>query len=376
MAANLHALRILADLEAADRAATEAERGVLAGWSGWGAVPEIFDEGRDEWAADREQLRELLGDQRRWAQARRTTINAHYTHPAIARAVQQPRVARLHLRGTAAHTLPGLARTFEPRAHQRAAVARIIAEPAVGLFHQVGAGKTGEMIMAASELRRLGLVRKPAVVVPNHMLEQFAREWLQIYPQARVLAASSRDLAGEKRRRFVARAASNDWDAIILTRSAFERIPVNLDTQARYMEGELAGLREMLASAQAEGGRLTVKRVEKMVLGAEERLTAILDAAKDPGIYFEETGIDYAFVDFTSRPFRARLVRSRGCGAVWRTHRKPTLRPGNTADGSPTSPPRRPAVRSQPRCGRAISSCASAPSCSANSTAHARTSRA
>jgi N12 class adenine-specific DNA methylase len=79
-------------------------------------------------------------------------------------------------------TLPGLARTFTPRPHQRAAVARMLAEPAVGLFHQVGAGKTAEMVIGASELRRLGMVKKPAIVVPNHMLEQFSREYLQMYP--------------------------------------------------------------------------------------------------------------------------------------------------------------------------------------------------
>ena len=137
-------------------------------------------------------------------------------------------------------SLPGLARTFQPRAHQRAAVARMLCEPAVGLFHQVGAGKTAEMIIGVTELRRLGMVRKPCLVVPNHMLEQFSREFLQLYPQARVLAASSQDLAGEKRRRFVARAASNDWDAVLMTRSAFERIPVTPETQARYVENELA----------------------------------------------------------------------------------------------------------------------------------------
>jgi N12 class adenine-specific DNA methylase len=194
-------------------------------------------------------------------------------------------------------SLPGLARTFQPRAHQRAAVARILSEPAVGLFHQVGAGKTAEMIIGAAELRRLGLVRKPAVVVPNHMLEQFSREYLQLYPHARVLAASSSDLAGEKRRRFVARAASNDWDAIILTRSAFERIPVTPQTIKRYAEKELAEARAMLANAQAAGGRLTVKRVEKMVLSREQDLARSLDAEKDPGIHFEETGIDYLCVD-------------------------------------------------------------------------------
>ena len=130
--------------------------------------------------------------------------------------------------------LPGIARTFAPRAHQRAAVARIVAEPAVGLFHEVGAGKTATIAIAASELKRLGLVNKPAVVVPNHMLEQFSREWLQIYPQSRVLAASGEDLAGDRRRQFVARVAANDWDAVIMTRSAFSRLPVSTDTEAAY----------------------------------------------------------------------------------------------------------------------------------------------
>ena len=94
-------------------------------------------------------------------------------------------------------SLPGLALNFEPRPHQVAAVARIINEPAVGLFHEVGAGKTAEMTMGAMELRRLGLARKPAIVVPNHMLEQFGREFLQLYPQARVLVAQREDLQAD-----------------------------------------------------------------------------------------------------------------------------------------------------------------------------------
>ncbi len=193
-------------------------------------------------------------------------------------------------------TLPGLARTFTPLPHQRAAVARMLSEPAVGLFHQVGAGKTAEMIIGTTELRRLGMIAKPAVVVPNHMLEQFSREWLQLYPQARVLAASSGDLAGEHRRRFVARAVSNDWDAVLMTRSAFERIPVSAETQKHYEEREIAELRAMLVNARGGDG-LTVKRLERMVLAAEERLAKKLDGDKDPGICFEETGIDYLVVD-------------------------------------------------------------------------------
>jgi N12 class adenine-specific DNA methylase len=193
-------------------------------------------------------------------------------------------------------TLPGLARTFTPLPHQRAAVARMLAEPAVGLFHQVGAGKTAEMVIGANELRRLGLVRKPAIVVPNHMLEQFSREYLQLYPQSRVLAASGDDLAGDKRRAFVARAAANDWDAIIMTRSAFTRLPVSQQTELGYRGRELEQLRSMLERARGDSG-LTVKRLEKLVLRAEQRLQERLDAPKDPGLCFEMTGIDHLGID-------------------------------------------------------------------------------
>jgi N12 class adenine-specific DNA methylase len=193
-------------------------------------------------------------------------------------------------------TLPGLATTFTPRPHQRTAVARMLAEPAVGLFHQVGAGKTAEMVMGTMELKRLGMAAKPAVVVPNHMLEQFSREWLQLYPRARLLAASSGDLAGDRRRQFVARAATNDWDAVIMTRSAFERIPLSAGAQAEYLGREVAGLRRMLENARSGGG-LSVKRLEKMVMAGEQRAETLMDAARDAGLTFEETGIDYLVVD-------------------------------------------------------------------------------
>ncbi len=200
----------------------------------------------------------------------------------------------------AALTLPGMVRTFNPRPHQRAAVARMIAEPAVGLFHQVGAGKTAEMVMGVMELRRLGMVNKPVVAVPNHMLEQFSREWLQMYPGARVLAASSEDLAGDKRRDFVARAATNSWDAVIMTHSSFERLPVPAEVEADYIGRELNSMREMkenMAAAGGAAGRSLVKRLEKTILRAEEDLKAKLDKPVDPGLTFTAAGIDYVVVD-------------------------------------------------------------------------------
>jgi hypothetical protein len=193
-------------------------------------------------------------------------------------------------------SLPGLTMSFEPFAHQVAAVARIISEPAVLLAHEVGAGKTAEMTMGAMELRRLHLARKPAIIVPNHMLEQFSREFLQLYPQARVLVTQREDLQASRRRQFIARCATGDWDAVIMSRSAFERIPMSAGAQRAYLDAELDRMRDFI-QASREGDGLTVKRLEGALLRAEERLKAKLDSVKDPGITFEATGIDYLFVD-------------------------------------------------------------------------------
>lgn len=193
-------------------------------------------------------------------------------------------------------TYPGMARNLRLRPHQHAAVARMVAQPSVLLAHDVGAGKTLEAIAGTSELRRLALVRKPAIVVPNHMLEQFSREWLQAYPQARVLTCGTEDLVKEKRRLFVARAATGEWDAVIMSRSAFEKIPVSKETEADYFDEQLNQMRVWLAASQGGDG-LTVKRLEATLARAEERLKGLRDVERDPAITFEATGIDYLVVD-------------------------------------------------------------------------------
>jgi N12 class adenine-specific DNA methylase len=195
-------------------------------------------------------------------------------------------------------SLPGLASSWTPRPHQLSAVARMVAEPNAGLFHEVGAGKTAEMAIGVMELRRLGLVRKPAIVVPNHMLDQFSGEFLHLYPQARVLAAGSDDLAGDKRRDFVARATTGQWDAVIMTRTAFTRLDVSPDTIRAYAAAEHGAHREALTRllGTPEAG-LTIKRLEKHLLAQQEKLKAKLDTITDPGVTFEQTGIDYLVVD-------------------------------------------------------------------------------
>ncbi len=196
---------------------------------------------------------------------------------------------------------PGMARVQDGRplrlrAHQHAAVARMVAQPSVLLAHEVGAGKTLAAVAGVSELRRLGLVRKPAVVVPNHMLEQFSREWLQAYPQARILTCGTEDLVKDKRQLFVARAATGEWDAVIMSRSAFEKIPVSKDTEEAYLDEQLMQLRMWLAASKSERG-LSVKRLEGTLARAEERLKKLRDVDRDPAITFEATGIDYLCVD-------------------------------------------------------------------------------
>ncbi|WP_432246275.1 helicase (plasmid) [Arthrobacter sp. G.S.26] len=200
-------------------------------------------------------------------------------------------------------SLPGLAKSFTPHPHQRTAVARIISEPAVGLFHEVGAGKTAEMVMGAMELKRLGMASKPMVVVPNHMLEQFTREWLELYPQSRLLSAGSDDIKTKSgdlsaRRQFVARVAANDWDGIIMTQQAFKSIGVKSETIEAYQESIIADVRQTIVNAQAEGeDRTTVKKLETKLQAEEERMKKLMDTAPDPGLTFEDTGVDYLFVD-------------------------------------------------------------------------------
>jgi N12 class adenine-specific DNA methylase len=172
----------------------------------------------------------------------------------------------------------------------------MIAEPSAGLFHEVGAGKTAEMIMGVMEMRRMGLISKPVLVVPNHMLEQFGREWLQIYPRAKILAASSKDLTADKRRLFVARASASEWDGVLMTQGAFAKIPLRPETQQTYIDAQVEQLRRVLQDAEGED-RMSVKRIQRKLLQLENRAKARADSDRDAGVCFEDTGIDYVVVD-------------------------------------------------------------------------------
>ena len=187
--------------------------------------------------------------------------------------------------------------------HQKDAVWRIVQGGDTLLAHVVGAGKTTTMVGAGMELRRLGLTAKPLYVVPNHTLDQFAREAQQINPAGRILAADSSQLTKDKRRRFITRCATGDWDAVILTESAFTRIPLGADYQAAYLDRQIDALTEAISIGDADGGYKTVKDLEKARARIRERKQRLLASAQhdDEGLSFEALGVDYLFIDEAHR---------------------------------------------------------------------------
>ncbi len=194
-------------------------------------------------------------------------------------------------------SVPGMSKAFTPREHQLDAAWRMMSEPTVLLGHFVGAGKTATMIIGGRELKRLGLISKPAYVVPGHMLEQFSREYLQLFPAARVLVASKDEVTPSARKNFVARCATGDWDAVIMTISSFEKIPVSVDARTRFLADQLATYRNAIDAAEGRGG-LSVKQLQKAMVRVEEKHRALLASEnKDDGISFEASGIDYLAID-------------------------------------------------------------------------------
>jgi N12 class adenine-specific DNA methylase len=196
-------------------------------------------------------------------------------------------------------TLPGLISDWTMKEHQNAAIRRIVHEPTALLAHVVGAGKTATMAAGAMELRRTGLAQKPALIVPNHMLKQWTREFRQLYPNAKLLAISASDLGVKKRAKFMGRIAGGEWDAVILTHEAFNRVPLRPENMRNYLDQEMRSLRYQLdVAAEAGMGRNTVKQIEESLANAEAKLQQQIEAMGDEnGVYLEDTGVDYVFLD-------------------------------------------------------------------------------
>ena len=185
------------------------------------------------------------------------------------------------------------------RRHQRDAIAHILYGGNCLLAHEVGAGKTFEMVAACMESKRLGLCSKALFAVPNHLTEQWASEFLRLYPSANLLVASKKDFETKNRKKFCARIATGDYDAIILGHSQFEKIPISQERQERLLQEQIdeieAGVQELRAS-HAE--RFTIKQLERMKKQLETRLQKLTSATrKDDVVTFEQLGVDRLYVD-------------------------------------------------------------------------------
>ena len=196
-------------------------------------------------------------------------------------------------------TFSGMNPEIQLREHQLNAVAHILYGGNTLLAHEVGAGKTFEMVAAAMESKRLGLCQKPLFVVPNHLTEQWASEFLRLYPSANILAATKKDFEPRNRKKFCGRIATGDYDAIIIGHSQFERIPVSQERQERLLQEQIAEIEDGIAELRASRAeRFTIKSLERTKKGLETRLKKLQDTTrKDDVITFEQLGVDRLYVD-------------------------------------------------------------------------------
>ena len=185
------------------------------------------------------------------------------------------------------------------REHQRNAVAHVLYGGNTLLAHEVGAGKSFEMAASAMESKRLGLCQKSLFVVPNHLTEQWASEFLRLYPNAKLLVTSKKDFEPANRKRFCARIATGDYDAVIIGHSQFEKIPLSAERQARIIEDQIEEIENAIAEAKEQSGEhFTVKQMEKTRKTLEVKLKKLQSTdRKDDVVTFEQLGVDRLFVD-------------------------------------------------------------------------------
>ena len=193
----------------------------------------------------------------------------------------------------------GMNPEIELREHQRNAVAHILYGGNTLLAHAVGAGKTFEMVSAAMESKRLGLCSKSLFVVPNHLTEQWASEFLQLYPSANILVATKKDFETKNRKKFCGRIATGDYDAIIIGHSQFEKIPMSIERQRAILEQQLDEVTEGITELKKNrGDNFSVKQLERTKKSVKQKLDKLNDQSKkDDTVTFEELGVDRLFID-------------------------------------------------------------------------------
>jgi N12 class adenine-specific DNA methylase len=195
---------------------------------------------------------------------------------------------------------PSMNQTIRLRPHQNDAVWRGMSSGNTLLAHAVGAGKTYTMAATGMKMKQAGILKKPIYVVPNHLLEQFAREFMQLYPNAKLLVAAKEDLTRERRKFLTAKIASGNWDGIIVTHSSFERIGMSRDYQEKFLLEQIAEYDQLLREHAGKKGenRNLIKTIEKQKAARAERLKNLLaEDKKDDGLVFDELGVDHVFID-------------------------------------------------------------------------------
>ena len=196
-------------------------------------------------------------------------------------------------------TFSGMNPEIQLREHQLNAVAHVLYGGNTLLAHEVGSGKTFEMVAAAMESKRLGLCQKPIFVVPNHLIEQWAAEFLRLYPSANILASTKKDFEPKNRKKFCARIATGDYDAVIIGHSQFERIPMSQARQERLLQEQIDEVEDGITSLKSQRAeRFTIKSLERTKRGLEAKLKKLQDTVrKDDVVTFEQLGVDRLYVD-------------------------------------------------------------------------------
>ena len=240
-------------------------------------------------------------------------------------------------------TTPGVAATWRWRPHQTRVVARIVQDGNTYMAHAVGAGKTSAMIGAGMEMKRLGLVRKPLYVVPNHMLGQFTKEFYEQYPTARIAVADEDRFHTDRRRQFVANVAQDDLDAVIMTHSSFGKIQISDEYQDSLVQSQIAELREAMAQMDPKQDRFAVGRLQNQIEKWEQKLSR-KGGKQDQTLTFEELGTDFLFVDeahqfrklsFATKQGNLKGISPEGSNMAWDLYTKMRYldeqRPGRSA---------------------------------------------
>ena len=192
-------------------------------------------------------------------------------------------------------SFPGMNPEIELKPHQKDAVARMMQGRNTLLHHCVGAGKTYEIAAACMKMKEIGLVQKPLIVVPNHLVVQWANEFRKLYANANVLMATKKDLEKTSRKRFVAKVATGDWDAVIIAMSSFEKIPISRERQVQRLYDEIEMIEEGIREAD---GHITVKNLERTLKNKKTQMEKMMaEGKKDDLLHFEDLGVDAIFVD-------------------------------------------------------------------------------